>query len=493
MISALSILILLPLGLLSALFLLVRPTPRSSKAPPASASVSRIPLVGSLDFFTRRWDFWKEARARSKTGNFSFTLAQYNVIGLSGTAGREHFFGSNHYSFDAGYAVLFGQAPNASMLEAAKVPEGEAQTPSHFTKRIVTLMKREKLQSSLNQMMSDTRTQLDALGKTGITNPFDSIYLLVFQLTVRIVGCREIAEDPVLLKRVLGLFGDVEKSSTPATILFPWFPSAAKVKRTLSAGQLYIIFQGIVDARKKEGRAEDDPLQTLIDEGDSLRQILEFVIGALFAGQLNSGINACYLALDSEWTSKCRAEISSVASKYASDPTLPLEEQLLEIPIEAWETEFPVLDLCLKDTIRLHLQGAALRRNISGRADKLGDEIVDNGAMLAYHLADVHMDPEVYADPDKWDPSRYLPDRAEDKKVPFGWLGWGVARHPCLGMRFAKIEQNVILAFFLTKFDYNLCDAKGTKVDALPPLDANAHSACKPSTPVYLSYTQRKQ
>jgi hypothetical protein len=29
------------------------------------------------------------------------------------------------------------------------------------------------------------------------------------------------------------------------------------------------------------------------------------------------------------------------------------------------------------------------------------------------------------------DPSRYLPERAEDKKTPYAWVGWGAGRHPC--------------------------------------------------------------
>lgn len=72
--------------------------------------------------------------------------------------------------------------------------------------------------------MKDTNARLDALGTEGVTNPFDSIYFLVFQLTVRMVGCREIADDPVGLKKFLALFEDVEKSSTMFTILFPWIP-----------------------------------------------------------------------------------------------------------------------------------------------------------------------------------------------------------------------------------------------------------------------------
>lgn len=57
-------------------------------------------------------------------------------------------FGSTHYSFSAGYAVLFGLAPDASDVAAAALPEGDAQTASHFQKRIISLMKREKLVTS---------------------------------------------------------------------------------------------------------------------------------------------------------------------------------------------------------------------------------------------------------------------------------------------------------------------------------------------------------
>lgn len=167
---------------------------------------------------------------------------------------------------------------------------------------------------------------------------------------------------------------------------------------------------------------------------------------------LSSSLSAdilLHLGLLPKWKSLILAEIRSACALHVppAHASLPLHQQLDYLPFDAWESSFPLLDLCLKDSIRLHLQGAALRRNLMGRdvsfssggsggggGEKV-EQVVPDGALVAYHLDEIHQDPEVYAEPTKFDPERYLPDRAEDKKVPFGWLGWGAGRHPCLGMR----------------------------------------------------------
>jgi cytochrome P450 len=160
-------------------------------------------------------------------------------------------------------------------------------------------------------------------------------------------------------------------------------------------------------------------------------------VGALFAGLLNSGVNVAwvlvYLAKDPYWLSKAREEVKAAAARHSTDKNAPLIEQLSQLPVEAWESEFPILDMCLRDSIRLQLLGTAFRRNISGKdiPTGVGDEVIPPGAFVTYHIDDIHLDPTVYKDPEKWDPSRYLPDRAEDKKKPLSYLGWGVGRHPC--------------------------------------------------------------
>lgn len=77
-----------------------------------------------------------------------------------------------------------------------------------------------------------------------------------------------------------------------------------------------------------------------------------------------------------------REEVAAVAEKYNPDSKSSLDDQLANIPAEAWEAEFTFLDCCLKDSIRLQLLGTAFRQNTSREDIRIGDEIVPPGAFL---------------------------------------------------------------------------------------------------------------
>ena len=128
----------------------------------------------------------------------------------------------------------------------------------------------------LPQLIADTSTRLEGIASSpsGVTNPFDSVYKIVFQLTMRTVGCNEIADDPTLLAKTLSYFETIEQSGTPAGVLFPWLPTPSKLKRTYAGGRLYMLFQSIVNERKKTGKRDDDSLQFMIDQGDDVTKII---------------------------------------------------------------------------------------------------------------------------------------------------------------------------------------------------------------------------
>lgn len=358
---------------------------------------------------------------------------------MSGDKSRQFFFESKDLGFAEGYAVLFGQAPKVQAHDSGVGKVQEEDANNHFSRRLTYLLKNEQFRRKLPTLRSDVHEALDDIRNdpSGVTNPFDSLYRLIFRLTIRMVGADEIAEDPKALAETLRLFEMIDNSATMISVMFPKFPSPAVLKRSYAGARLYFMLENIIKTRQSSDEKHDDALQYLLDQGDRTFKVVEFIVGALFAGLLNSGINAawtaCYLATSSEWLARTQEEVRSVAAKYARDPKAPLRHQLDDVPLEAWENEFPNIDLCLRDSIRLNLLGAAMRRNVSGK-DLLtpSGEIIPPGAFVTYATGDVHLDPEVYSNPHAWDPSRYLPDRAEDKKKDIHpWVGWGSGRHPC--------------------------------------------------------------
>lgn len=155
----------------------------------------------------------------------------------------------------------------------------------------------------------------------------------------------------------------------------------------------------------------------------------------------HSGANTAYalwhLANSPQYYKLALEEVTAVCAAHnGGNLPLPLAQQLADfVPLEAWESEFPVLEASLKESIRLHGLAAAFRKNsIQDETIPHSGELVPKGVVLAYHAADVHLDESIYANPLIWDPDRFR-IRREDTKVELGFIGFGGGRHPCLGRR----------------------------------------------------------
>jgi sterol 14-demethylase len=164
------------------------------------------------------------------------------------------------------------------------------------------------------------------------------------------------------------------------------------------------------------------------------------------------------------------------------------------LSLEQWESEFPLINLALRESIRLGLTGIDYRQNNGAKDIPIGKsgEVVPAGAFAVFQIDNVHMNPDIYQDPLKFDPSRYLPTRAEDKKVPHSYLGWGSGRHPCLGKRWANLEASILCAYFVATLEFELSDEQGKPLlDAAPQVDRKANGVGKPQQPIYLRYKPR--
>ena len=338
-------------------------------------------------------------------------------------------------------------------------------------------------------------------------------------LIARLTTCHDLAKNEADLKKIGELFITHQASITPAALLLSWFPSPARKANEDATTQLFAIVYAYVEKRR-HAKFTSDAIDIMIAEGDTTQKIVavcffspivventgpdpqQYVITLFFAGAVTTGIHcesqpevqfvsksltthnkACwaliYLAIHSEWRERCKQEIQDLIHRYPDDslPSATLHEKLKAIPISAWEDELPTLDACIQELQRIRMFNVTPRRHLGGDM-KIGGHVVRRGDFLLYPVAEVHFNPEYYPEPHKYDPGRWLrPDLVPTAAYPF--LGWGAGRHPCAGMKAAKLEMKLILAVFLTRYEYKLVDKDGKFPNPLPVPNRNEnHQVC---------------
>jgi cytochrome P450 len=91
---------------------------------------------------------------------------------------------------------------------------------------------------------------------------------------------------------------------------------------------------------------------------------------------------------------------------------------LSSIPLTAWENETPVMDMLIRETLRIAQPHSAMRRNM-GPETYIDGKVIPTGTLVVYPFSNVHLNPTLYPDPWRFDPTR--PHHQAD----FAYLGWG--------------------------------------------------------------------
>ncbi|PKX99852.1 cytochrome P450 [Aspergillus campestris IBT 28561] len=436
---------------------------RSTPKPLASGYCPSF--LSTWRFFNNRHGFYNEGVAASSTGNFSLAVGPHHLVGLSRSAGREAFFHRREMEMVEGFTVFFPTV-DPSQIEPSTGWQGY-QINAH----IMRTMRTENIRRCLSSMLAFAANAVTAQsGTSTLVDPFDVADRLVFQFTMSAAGFDDVrASSPSLAGLGPALLRKIEGSTSAGRVLVPWLRTPGYRRRVAAIREL----AGYLgDAVRGSGR--------------------KYLMATLFAAQINTPLMAVwllvYLSGNANWMAQARAEIDAVLTRYRSSPQETPVHTLQRTPLETWESDFPVLDLCLRECIRMHLTATTYRRNCSDRDIPIGEtgEVIPGGSYAFYILEEAHANPAVYSDPGTWDPARFSPGRAEDKGTPLAYLGWGAGRHACLGMRLAKLEVAVVVASFVAAFDLTLCDQIGRPMDRVPKANRYSKSAHPPAEEVRL-------
>lgn len=236
------------------------------------------------------------------------------------------------------------------------------------------------------------------------------------------------------------LNGIVRRAAIPVDWLNR-LPTPGNRRFAVALRRLRTVVDEVVDAYRRDGTDHGDLLSMLIaaEAGDG--EVRTQVLHLLMAGTDTTATTLSWvfyeLARHPAVAARVRQEID-----FRGTPTLPALAGLT------------CLDRVLTETIRLHTPVWLLVRR-AATAVRLGAVTVPPGAEVLINLPTLHRDPDLFPDPLRFDPDRWLlpPNDLEQRSrfIPFG-----TGAHKCVGADFAWTEMKAAVALISSRWRLDL-------------------------------------
>lgn len=108
------------------------------------------------------------------------------------------------------------------------------------------------------------------------------------------------------------------------------------------------------------------------------------------------------------------------------------------------------LDRVIKESLRLYPPVTFISREFS--EDFHHDGVTyPKASFCNIHIYDLHRDPEVFPDPETFDPDRFLPENCINRSN-FAFIAFSAGMRNCIGQRFAMLELKIVLAQLVKSF-----------------------------------------
>lgn len=211
------------------------------------------------------------------------------------------------------------------------------------------------------------------------------------------------------------------------------------------AGRRYLenFIGGLVE-RKRHGNDQDffaELCRAAEEEGGlSDRDIVDHMIFLLFAAHdtTTSTLSSIIftLAKHPRWQELLRQEFLGLGKDR-------LEHEDLE--------RLRLTTLVFREALRMHPPLPTIpRRTI--REVEFNGFLLPRNTLVSVAPLHTHYMPEYWSEPEKFDPERFAPARAEDKGHFFQWVPFGGGHHKCIGLNFAELQTKAFLFHFLRRY-----------------------------------------
>jgi len=401
-----------------------------------------LPVLGhALEMLRDRDGLFKRGHA-AHGDLFAIKLGPLNTLVVTGAEYNRIFYTETDKALNMqeGYAFL-KEAIGEVLFTASK--------EDYYNQRPVLqeVFKRERMVGYIEAMNLEVQRWLDSLGQYGEIDVTQEM----LRLTQQVAGRSFIGED---YEQELGpnfweWYQAISASLDP--VLPPTLPLPKFWRRDQSKKKIAEVLNKVIQKRRENPGRYNDLISTLLTtplkDGSILpdASIVIMFMGLIFAGhETTAGQAAWLIALllqHPDYLKLVKAEISREV-----EPNKPIDASVL--------SRLEHIYWAVDETTRFRPSADTQIRTVEAPIT-VGPYQIPAGWRVMVSGATSHFMPDVFTNPERFDPLRYSPERSEGKN-PFAIIGFGGGIHKCTGMNFAKNEMAVISALFFQQFEAEL-------------------------------------
>lgn len=226
----------------------------------------------------------------------------------------------------------------------------------------------------------------------------------------------------------------------------PFLPTPQNRRFNRALAALEDVVNGVIEERRHAGLKHDDFLSTLItardEEGNGMtpKQLRDEAMTMLLAGHETTSNTLSWtlhlLATHADIQRHVRDEVSEALSSGPQNAALV--------------KRLPYTRMVIQEAMRLYPPVWLLGRFVA-EDDEIDGVRIPKGSVVFLSPYVTQRHPDFWDRPETFDPSRFLPERAE-KRPQHSYFPFSAGPRTCIGDRFAMMEAQIILAHILTRY-----------------------------------------
>ncbi|XP_058800198.1 cytochrome P450 6a2-like [Phymastichus coffea] len=126
------------------------------------------------------------------------------------------------------------------------------------------------------------------------------------------------------------------------------------------------------------------------------------------------------------------------------------------------------LDMVFQETLRKY-PGSSILNRIAVEDFKIpnSDFIIEKGMRIVIPITGLHMDPDIYSEPEKFNPIRFTPEN-KAKRHNFSYVPFGEGPRQCIGKRLGSLKPKIALFYMLLNYEFSVCEKTSIPIKYQP-------------------------